>query len=165
MSLILSNFIAATLQHASFHPTRFFIDYRILCGCTMWTDASSRSTQCNNNKKAGIRVWVAGLTAELYAGRDCWMLSEGESGREFRREATRIHRKERVGRERTRVFMEECVCSVVERWGRQIATYQVMKRGERGTKRLQNRQCHIGLSTSTHTDFGETQAASGSGCQ
>lgn len=32
--------------------------------------------------------------------------SEGESGREFRREATRIHCKEREGRES--VFMEEC---------------------------------------------------------
>lgn len=34
--------------------------------------------------------------------------SEGESGREFRREATRIHCKEREGRKRKSVFMEEC---------------------------------------------------------
>lgn len=38
--------------------------------------------------------------------------SEGESGREFRREATRIHCKEREGRERKSVFMEECVQSM-----------------------------------------------------
>lgn len=35
---------------------------------------------------------------------------EGESGREFRREATRIHCKEREGRKRKSVFMEECDC-------------------------------------------------------
>lgn len=63
------------------------------------------------------------------------MLSEGESGREFRREATRIHCKERAERERKSVFMEECECSEYERWNGMIAPNQVMKSVERGTKR------------------------------
>lgn len=55
--------------------------------------------------------------------------SEGESGREFRREATRIHCKEREGRES--MFMEECDSVQCGRWDG--LHYQVLKRGERRT--------------------------------